>query len=231
MSAACGKKETKPGELPAGAPPAFATAPAVGPEVTPATFEAAGEAGAGRDDRAPSDAGGGQLAQRHGSAVRAARRAAQGCARAHSGALVALGSVLPARRPAPSATASSAAASDPGSAARRTTKTSPSRPCTNSRAGSSNASSRRSGSRHLSATAGALQSQAALRHHADARPGAGAGQARPTRKSPRASIADRCTAFRGARKTCSIPPASRRPTAPSRSATACRPTTPRWCSV
>ncbi len=37
-SVACTNKEPKTSELPAGAPPAFGTAPAVGPEVTPATF-------------------------------------------------------------------------------------------------------------------------------------------------------------------------------------------------
>jgi Asp-tRNA(Asn)/Glu-tRNA(Gln) amidotransferase A subunit family amidase len=35
---ACSSKQQKPNELPAGAPPAFGTAPPVGPEVTPATF-------------------------------------------------------------------------------------------------------------------------------------------------------------------------------------------------
>ncbi len=37
-TAACSKKAPKPAELPAGAPPAFATAPPVGPEVSPSTF-------------------------------------------------------------------------------------------------------------------------------------------------------------------------------------------------
>src|ERR1700759_1193345 len=38
----CNKsQETKPAEAPAGTPPAFATAPPVGPEVTPLTFEEA----------------------------------------------------------------------------------------------------------------------------------------------------------------------------------------------
>ena len=42
-SAACGNREPKPGHLPAGAPPAFGTAPAVGPEVSAATFSEAGK--------------------------------------------------------------------------------------------------------------------------------------------------------------------------------------------
>src|SRR5216684_1976026 len=37
-AAACSKKQPKTGELPPGAPPAFGTAPAVGPEVSPSTF-------------------------------------------------------------------------------------------------------------------------------------------------------------------------------------------------
>ncbi len=35
---ACRNKEQKPAAMPAGAPPAFGTAPAVGPEVSPSTF-------------------------------------------------------------------------------------------------------------------------------------------------------------------------------------------------
>ncbi|HWZ32875.1 MAG TPA: amidase [Bryobacteraceae bacterium] len=37
-AAACSSKKAVPGELPAGAPPAFGTAPPVGPEVSPSTF-------------------------------------------------------------------------------------------------------------------------------------------------------------------------------------------------
>src|SRR6266853_5118981 len=37
-AAACSKKQPKTGDLPAGAPPAFGTAPAVGPQVSPSTF-------------------------------------------------------------------------------------------------------------------------------------------------------------------------------------------------
>src|SRR5882672_5109885 len=37
-TAACSKKQPKTAELPAGAPPAFGTAPAVGPQVSPSTF-------------------------------------------------------------------------------------------------------------------------------------------------------------------------------------------------
>jgi Asp-tRNA(Asn)/Glu-tRNA(Gln) amidotransferase A subunit family amidase len=40
-AAACRRSTRKPGEPPPGAPPAFGTAPAVGPEVSPATFAAA----------------------------------------------------------------------------------------------------------------------------------------------------------------------------------------------
>jgi len=41
MAAGCRRKETKPAELPPGAPPAFGTAPAVGPKVDASTFAAA----------------------------------------------------------------------------------------------------------------------------------------------------------------------------------------------
>ncbi len=37
-AAACSRKQPKTGEPPAGAPPAFGTAPAVGPQVSPSTF-------------------------------------------------------------------------------------------------------------------------------------------------------------------------------------------------
>jgi hypothetical protein len=37
-TAACRSKLQKPAELPPGAPPAFGTAPAVGPQVSPSTF-------------------------------------------------------------------------------------------------------------------------------------------------------------------------------------------------
>ena len=37
-AAACSKKQPQTGELPAGAPPAFGTAPAVGPQVSTSTF-------------------------------------------------------------------------------------------------------------------------------------------------------------------------------------------------
>src|SRR5258708_28694214 len=37
-AAACGKKQSKTSEPPAGAPPAFGTAPALGPQVSPSTF-------------------------------------------------------------------------------------------------------------------------------------------------------------------------------------------------
>jgi Asp-tRNA(Asn)/Glu-tRNA(Gln) amidotransferase A subunit family amidase len=40
-AAGCGSKSQKPGEAPAGAPPAFGTSPPVGPEVSPATFSEA----------------------------------------------------------------------------------------------------------------------------------------------------------------------------------------------
>ena len=59
---------------------------------------------------------------------------------------------------------------------------------------------------HLSRSHRAVRSQAALRHHAHARPRARAGEDRPTRKSPPASIAARCTAFPGAQRICSTPP-------------------------
>src|ERR1700675_359690 len=37
-AAVAGKQQQKPGEPPAGTPPAFGTGPAVGPEVSPGTF-------------------------------------------------------------------------------------------------------------------------------------------------------------------------------------------------
>ena len=49
---------------------------------------------------------------------------------------------------------------------------------------------------------------------------------RPTRRSPPASIAARCTASRTASRICSTPRTSRRPMAPSRSGTASRRQTP-----
>ena len=60
--------------------------------------------------------------------------------------------------------------------------------------------------------------------HAMARPN------RRTLRSQRGNIAGRCTAFRGAAKTCSIRPVFQRPTAPSRIATACPKKTPPWSS-
>src|SRR5258708_1876576 len=42
-AAACSKKPTQPAELPPGAPPAFGTAPPVGPEVSASTFAEAGK--------------------------------------------------------------------------------------------------------------------------------------------------------------------------------------------
>ena len=82
---------------------------------------------------------------------------------------------------------------------RATTTRSPSRPSRSSRAGSSRASSPPSGSRSIYLDRiERLDGQAPRGHHAHPRSRARAGAARPTPRSPPASIAVRCTASRTA---------------------------------
>src|ERR1022692_2542621 len=75
-AAARPSKAQKPVELPPGAPPAFGTAPAVGPEVSPSTFAEAEKLMQVELHRARRCSR--QLAHHHGTAIRATHRAAQG---------------------------------------------------------------------------------------------------------------------------------------------------------
>ena len=89
-AAAGPSKAQKPAELPPGAPPAFGTAPAVGPEVSPSTFAEAEKlmqvelSGTERAVAAGSW-------RTHGSALRATHGAAQGRVGTGTRTLVALG--------------------------------------------------------------------------------------------------------------------------------------------
>ena len=84
------RTKQKTGESPAGEPPAFGTAPAVGPEVSPSTFAEAEKLVQVELTSADREHGSSQLAREHGSALRAAYRAAQAGVGADTRTLVAL---------------------------------------------------------------------------------------------------------------------------------------------
>ena len=222
-------RRVPPLSRPPGTPPAFGTSPDVGPPVSHCHLRRSRKAGAVRLSPAERETAAGNWRNSMAAVVRTPHRTAQVLSAVIGGARYALGSgIARATGPAPGATVSFAHA-----------QTARSRfpPATGHRLRSAvaafaldrNAPAHLGAPHaHLSGPPAAVRSQAALRHHPHARPGACRKPNRPTARSPPGTIAARCMAFRGARRIFSTPPALPPPTAPSRIATACPRKMPRW---
>ena len=230
VTAACRDRAQAPGArsaAPDGAPPTFGALPEVGPEVSPATFAEAEklvQVGLTESERAMAAGSwrrsmAAMLERRTGprrvaidAGVAPATRLESRAARREGGGPTRDRFVPTAIEPGPLPATDADIAFAPVTRLSRWIET--------------RAAHLRAPDAYLSGSHRALRLEAPLRHHADARAGARCRRSRPTRRSPRAGIAGRCTASRGAPRTCSTRPASRPPTAPSRSATAFPPTTP-----
>ena len=176
-AAACRSKTQKTADLPPGAPPAFDTAPPVGPEVSPSTFAEAEKLVQGGVERRRACRGSRQLAQSDGAALRATHRAAQVGTGADARTLVALGrgAARPEGRPGARPVYPEQDRSGTIAFERRGHRL---RPADTALAMDRGATSSRSETAHahLSRATGAFQSQTALRHHAHARAGARTSQ-------------------------------------------------------
>ena len=214
---------------PPGAPPAFGTSPSVGPGVSAATFAEAEKLVQVQLTPAERAQAASNWREIDGAALRAAHRAAQGEARAGAGARLAVGPGAARASPAgPTRDRFVRSKASPGPLPGKDDDIAFAPVTALSRWIESRALTSERLTRIYLERLRALRPEAQVRHHADARAGAGAGPARRRGDRRGQATAARCTASPGAPRTWSTRPASPPPTAPSRSATACPRRTPPW---